>query len=104
MEKCGDLLDDSYSFVRGVVDSQDLPLNISRETLQHNRQLKAMASAINKKIHSVLEEMLGNDREKYEKFFNVFGMQLKYGIYSTYGMKRMNFRICFCSGTWAVTV
>ena len=88
MEKCGDLLDDSYSFVRGVVDSQDLPLNISRETLQHNRQLKAMASAINKKIHSVLEEMLGNDREKYEKFFNVFGMQLKYGIYSTYGMKK----------------
>lgn len=88
MEKCADLLEDSFSFVRGVVDSQDLSLNLSRETLQHNKQVKSMASAISKKLRATLEEMLKNDKEKYEKFFDVFGMQLKYGIYSTYGMKK----------------
>ncbi len=85
MDKCADLLPDYYSFMRGIVDSEDLSLNISRETLQHDRQLKLIAERIDKKIHSELETMLKNDREGYEKFFKNFGLQLKYGIYQDYG-------------------
>lgn len=88
MEKCADLLPDYFGFVRGLVDSQDLSLNISREILQHDRQLKIMAKAIEKKIKSELERMMENDREKYEKLFSEFGIQLKYGIYSDYGMHK----------------
>ena len=85
MEKCADLLPDYFGFVKGLVDSSDLSLNISRELLQHDRQLKVMAKAIEKKIKSELEKMLLSDREKYEKFFDAFGLQLKYGVYSDYG-------------------
>ena len=88
MEKCADLLPDYYNFVRGVVDSSDVSLNISRETLQQTRQLQAMARRIEKKITSELEAMRDNDREAYEKFFENFGRGLKYGIYSSYGMKK----------------
>ena len=88
MEKCADLLPDYYNFVRGVVDSADVSLNISRETLQQTRQLQAMARRIEKKITSELEAMRDNDRETYEKFFENFGRGLKYGIYSSYGMKK----------------
>ena len=88
MEKCGDLLPDYYSFVRGLVDSEDLSLNISRELLQHDRQLKMIAKSIEKTIHSQLTSMLKSDREKYEKFFEVFGLQLKYGVYADYGMHK----------------
>jgi len=87
-EKCADLLPDYYNFVRGVVDSADISLNISRETLQQTRQLKAMAKRIEKKIHSELEDMRDNAREDYEKFFDHFGRGLKYGIYASYGMKK----------------
>ena len=85
MDKCADLLPDHFSFVRGVVDSQDLSLNISREMLQHDRQLKLIEGSLEKKIKNELESLLKNDREKYEKFFKEFGLQLKYGIYSSYG-------------------
>lgn len=88
MEKCADLLPDYYNFVRGVVDSADVSLNISRETLQQTRQLQAMARRIEKKITSELEAMRDNGRETYEKFFENFGRGLKYGIYSSYGMKK----------------
>ena len=87
MEKCSDLLPDYFNFVRGVVDSADVSLNISRETLQQNRQLRAIAKRVEKKISSDLEDMRDNDREAYEKFFENFGRGLKYGIYSSYGMK-----------------
>ena len=87
MEKCADLLPDYYNFVRGVVDSQDVSLNISRETLQHDRQLKTIALRVEKKITSELGKMRDEDREAYEKFFENFGRGLKYGIYSSYGMK-----------------
>ena len=87
MEKCADLLPDYYNFVRGVVDSADVSLNISRETLQQTRQLQAMARRIEKKITGELEAMRDDDREAYEKFFENFGRGLKYGIYSSYGMK-----------------
>ena len=87
MEKCADLLPDYFNFVRGVVDSADVSLNISRETLQQNRQLRAIAKRVEKKISSDLEDMRDNDREAYEKFFENFGRGLKYGIYSSYGMK-----------------
>ena len=87
MEKCADLLPDYYNFVRGIVDSSDVTLNISRETLQQNRQLRAIASRVEKKITSELGAMRDNDREAYEKFFENFGRGLKYGIYSSYGMK-----------------
>ena len=86
MEKCADLLPDYFGFVRGIVDSSDLSLNISREILQHDRQLKVMAKAIEKKIKSELEKMMKSDREEYEKFFDAFGIQLKYGVYADYGM------------------
>ena len=88
MEKCADLLPDYFGFVRGIVDSADLSLNISRELLQHDRQLKVIAKAIEKKIKSELEKMMREEREKYEKFFDAFGLQLKYGIYSDYGMHK----------------
>ncbi len=88
MEKCPDLLPDYFGFVKGIVDSSDLSLNISREMLQHDRQLKVMAKAIEKKIKSELLKMMEAEREKYEKFFDAFGIQLKYGIYSDYGMHR----------------
>lgn len=88
MEKCADLLPDYFSFVKGLVDSSDLSLNISREMLQHDRQLKVMAKAIEKKIKTELEKMLDSDREAYEKFFDAFGMQLKFGLYSDYGMHK----------------
>lgn len=85
MEKCKDLLPDHYSFVKGLVDSADLSLNISREILQHDHQLKIIAKAIDKKITSELKKMLSNEREKYEEFFKAFGMQLKFGVYNEYG-------------------
>jgi molecular chaperone HtpG len=88
MEKAGDLLPDHFSFVKGVVDSEDLSLNISREMLQHNRQLKLMAKKIEEKIKDELLNLLKNDREKYEEFFGNFGRNIKYGLYSNYGMNR----------------
>ena len=88
MEKCADLLPDCFSFIRGLVDSQDLSLNISREMLQHDRQLKLIAHSLEKRIHSELLSMLKNEREKYEAFFKNFGLQLKYGVYSEYGAKK----------------
>ena len=88
MEKCADLLPDYFSFVKGVVDSQDLTLNISRETLQQNSQLRAIANKLEKKIKSELEKFLKNDRDGYEKFFKGFGRNLEYGIYTSYGMKK----------------
>ncbi len=88
MDKCADLLPDCFSFVKGLVDSQDLSLNISREMLQHDRQLKLIASRLEKKIASELQSMLNNDREKYEQFWKAFGLQLKYGMYDNYGAKK----------------
>ena len=88
MEKCADLLPDYFSFVKGLVDSSDLSLNISREMLQHDRQLKVMARAIEKKIKNELLKMLTEDRTKYERFFDAFGLNLKYGVYSDYGMHK----------------
>ena len=84
-EKCAELLPDYYNFVKGVVDSE-LTLNISRETVQQNRQLKAIAQSIEKKIGKELADMMANDREKYEKFFDNFGLSLKYGIYTSWGV------------------
>ncbi len=88
MDKCPDLLPDHFSFVRGLVDSQDLSLNISREMLQHDRQLKAIAQRLEKKIKSELSEMLHKDREAYSAFFKNFGLQLKFGVYDKYGMHK----------------
>ena len=88
MEKCADLLPDYYNFVRGVVNSADVTLNISRETLQQTRQLQAMERRIEKKVTSELESMRDNDRDDYVKFFEDFGRGLKYGIYQSYGMKK----------------
>ncbi len=88
MEKCSDLLPDYFSFVKGVVDSPDLTLNISRETLQQNRILKTIANSIESKIKKELEIMLEEKREDYEKFFKDFGLQLKYGIYNDFGMHK----------------
>ncbi len=87
-EKCADLLPDYFSFAKGLVDSPDLSLNISRELLQHDRQLKVIARNIEKKIKSELEKMLSDEREKYESFFSAFGLQIKFGIYSSYGMAK----------------
>ena len=86
MEKCADLLPDYFSFVKGVVDSEDLSLNISRETLQKDNQLKLIHNALEKKIKNELHAMLANDREKYEEFWKEFGRQIKFGAYSDYGM------------------
>ena len=86
MEKCADLLPDYFSFVKGIVDSQDLSLNISREMLQKDNQLKLIHNALEKKIKNELHAMLANDREKYEEFWKEFGRQIKFGAYSDYGM------------------
>ncbi|RSK57603.1 molecular chaperone HtpG [Bacillus canaveralius] len=88
MNKCGDLLPDYFSFVKGMVDSEDLSLNISREMLQQDRQLKLIAKNINKKIKSELQSLLKNDREKYDEFYKSFGRQLKYGVYSDFGANK----------------
>lgn len=88
MDKCADLLPDCFSFVKGVVDSEDLTLNISRETLQQDRQLQVIARALEKKIKKELADMLEKDREKYELFWKAFGLQLKYALYSTIGGER----------------
>ena len=88
MEKCGDLLPDYFGFVRGMVDSADLSLNISRELLQHDRQLKVISRAIEKKIKTELEKMMSDNREKYEEMFRAFGLPLKYGVYADYGMHK----------------
>jgi molecular chaperone HtpG len=88
MDKCADLLPDYFSFVKGMVDSEDLSLNISREMLQHDRQLKLIAKNINKKIKNELQTLLKNEREKYEVFYTSFGRQLKYGVYSDFGSNK----------------
>lgn len=88
MEKCSDLLPDYFSFVRGIVDTQDLPLNISRETLQQDKNLKIIAKSIENKIKNELTNMLKNDYEEYKKFFKTFGMQIKFGIYNNYGVDK----------------
>lgn len=88
MDKCADLLPDYFSFVKGLVDSADLSLNISREMLQQDHQVKIIAKAIDKKIKSELAKMLKNDRDKYCEFFKTFGLQLKYGVYANYGMDK----------------
>lgn len=88
MDKCSELLPDYFSFVKGLVDSEDISLNISRETLQENYQIELIAKSLETKIRKELENMLKEDRKDYEKFFKDFGMQLKYGIYSSYGMKK----------------
>lgn len=88
MDKCADLLPDYFSFVKGMVDSEDLSLNISREMLQHDRQLSLIAKNIKSKIKSELQRLLKEEREKYEQFYQSFGRQLKFGVYSDYGMNK----------------
>ncbi|WP_153465453.1 MULTISPECIES: molecular chaperone HtpG [Sediminibacillus] len=88
MEKCADLIPDHFSFVKGLVDSEDLSLNISREMLQHDRQLKLIAKNINKKIKSQLLTLQKDDREQYEKFYNAFGRQIKFGVYNEFGANK----------------
>ncbi|UOQ85394.1 molecular chaperone HtpG [Gracilibacillus salinarum] len=88
MDKCADLLPDHFSFVRGIVDSEDLSLNISREILQQDRQVNLIAKNLEKKIKNHLQSMLKNDREKYETFFDAFGRQLKYGAYADFGANK----------------
>ena len=92
MDKCEDLLPDTYGFVRGLVDSPDLSLNISREMLQHDRQLKIIAKNLDKKIKSELLDMLHKDRENYDKFFETFGTTLKFGVYNDYGLNKDNYK------------
>lgn len=106
MDKCADLLPDYFSFVRGLVDSQDLSLNISREMLQHDRQLKIIAKSLEKKIKSELTDMLGKDREVYEKFYKSFGLQLKYGVYQDFGANKdtlQDLLLFYSSGEKALT-
>lgn len=88
MDKCKDLLPDHFSFVKGLVDSADLSLNISREMLQHDRQLKLIAKSLERTIKNELTKMLKNNREKYEEFYKAFGLQLKFGVYNNYGMNK----------------
>lgn len=88
MDKCSDLLPDYFSFVKGMVDSEDLSLNISREILQHDRQLKIIAKKIKDKVKSTLKTMMKNDREMYEKFFSKFGKQIKFGVYDGFGQNK----------------
>ncbi|WP_339158757.1 molecular chaperone HtpG [Paenibacillus sp. FSL W8-0186] len=88
MDKCGDLLPDYFGFVKGMVDSEDLSLNISRELLQHDRQLTLIARNIKNKIKGQLQSMLKDERAQYEKFYNSFGRQLKFGVYNDYGMHK----------------
>ena len=101
MDKCADLVPDYFSFVKGLVDTEDVSLNISREILQQNSKVKMIAKSIEKKIKKELESMLKNDREAYESFFKTFGMQLKFGIYSDYGMHKDELKdlIMFYSST-----
>lgn len=88
MNKCSDLLPDYFSFVKGMVDSEDLSLNISREMLQHDRQLKLIAKNLKSKINNELIDLMNNEKEAYEKFFKAFGRQIKYGVYSDYGINK----------------
>lgn len=88
MDKCSDLLPDHFSFVKGLVDSQDLSLNISREMLQHDKQLKLIAKSLERTIKNELKKMLTNEREKYESFWKAFGLQIKFGIYNGYGVNK----------------
>lgn len=88
MDKCADLLPDHFSFVKGLADSEDLSLNISREMLQHDRQLKVIAKSLERTIKNELKKMLNNDREKYEEFWKAFGLQLKFGVYNGYGTNK----------------
>ncbi|MEG2073474.1 MAG: molecular chaperone HtpG, partial [Angelakisella sp.] len=88
MDKCADLLPDYFSFVRGLVDSADLSLNISRETLQHDRQLQIIAKSLEKKIKAELVKLCKNDREKYEGFWKTFGRQIKFGLYEGFGANK----------------
>lgn len=88
MEKCSDLLPDYFSFIRGVVDTEDISLNISRETLQQDKNIQIIAKSIENKIKNELTNMLNNDREKYEKIFKIFGMQIKFGVYNNYGINK----------------
>lgn len=88
MDKCGDLLSDHFSFVKGLADSQDLSLNISREMLQHDKQLKLIAKSLERTVKNELKKMLTNEREKYEKFWKAFGLQIKFGIYNGYGANK----------------
>lgn len=101
MDKCEDLLPDCYGFVRGLVDSPDLSLNISREMLQHDRQLKIIAKNLDKKIKSELLDMLHKNREDYEKFFTTFGTTLKFGVYNDFGLNKDNLKdlLMFYSST-----
>ncbi|MDE5945737.1 MAG: molecular chaperone HtpG [Oscillospiraceae bacterium] len=92
MDKCSDLLPDYFSFVKGLVDSEDLSLNISREMLQHDRQLKIIAKSLEKTIKNELTKMLKNDRENYEKFFKEFGLQVKFGVYDNFGLNKDNLK------------
>src|SRR5690625_7530392 len=88
MDKCAELLPDYFSFVKGMVDSEDLSLNISREMLQHDRQLRLIEKNIVKKVKQELKKMLRNDRETYEKFYDAFGRQLKFGVYNDFGANK----------------
>src|SRR5699024_9527961 len=88
MDKCADLIPDYFSFVKGMVDSDDLSLNISREMLQHDRQLKLIEKNLTRKIKQELQKMLRNDRETYEKFFDAFGRQIKFGVYNDFGQNK----------------
>lgn len=88
MDKCADLLPDYFSFVKGLVDSEDLSLNISREMLQHDRQLRLIAKSLERTIKNELTKLLKNNREKYEEFYKAFGLQLKFGVYSNYGANK----------------
>ena len=99
MEKCADLLPDYFGFVSGLVDSEDFSLNISREMLQHDRQLKAIAKSLEKKIKNELVKLMQDDRGKYEEFFKALGSQIKYGVYSDYGMHKdmLSDLLLFCS-------
>ena len=101
MDKCPDLLPDYFSFVRGLVDSADLSLNISREVLQHDHQLKLIARTIEKKIKNELTKMLNNEREAYEEFYKSFGVQLKFGIYNEFGAHKDSLKdlVMFYSST-----
>ncbi len=101
MEKCPDLIPDYFSFIKGLVDTEDLSLNISREMLQQDHSVKLISKSLEKKIKKELENMLKNEREKYETFFKTFGMQIKFGIYSDYGMNKDNLKdlLMFYSST-----
>ncbi len=99
MDKCADLLPDYFSFVKGLVDSEDLSLNISREVLQHDRQLRVIAKSLEKKIGSELKKLMADNRELYEEFYKAFGIQLKYGVYDKYGADKDAIKdlLLFCS-------